>query len=335
MSSTTPLELKVSPYQIAFSLFAIVATLVLFLGRFLWAMWHAPRGFDLTSLVLTVVIGGFITWWIYGGARRMWFETGLYLRADEQTITVATRHGRHTLSWEEIYDFTAEGKSTNGERGYWLSLRGREDQVLAQWDRNWCRYTGGQIKRGDEIENFARAKLRDMGRLSGEENAATRMWEQTHPICSGTALEVRTSYAWIGWMCLLFLPCTFFSWNAPSGGPVVGSIFLLFAALGLYLISAQAVLNVDEERVEATSLYGRSRIEWREVTSVEMDEQGNSVCFVGANKRLCFSGPQYWKGAGRAEMMLFLGATCEKHRVRFETRAKAVFGGSKNTKVSR
>lgn len=334
MASTTPLELKVSPYQIAFSLFAIVAALILFLGRFLWGVWHSPRGFDATSAVITLVIGGLITWWIYGGARRMWLETGLYLRADEQGMTVQTRWGRRSMDWSEVYDFTTDDKSIQGHSGYWLSLRGRENQVLAQWDRNWCRISGGQIKRGDEIEEFVRQRLRERGRLSGEDNAATRLWEQLHPITSGQALEVRTNYAWIGWISLLFfLPCTFFSWNAPTGGPAVGSLFLFFVALGLYLISAQATLRVDEENIEAVSLYGRSRIEWREVTSVEMDEQGNSLCFAGINKRLCFSGPQYWKGKGRAEMLLFLEASCEKRRVPLETRAKPTLGGSKNTKV--
>jgi len=340
MSYTTPLELKISPFQSAFSLFMIVVAVILFPGRMLWGMWHSPRGFDATTVIITAVIGGLMAWWIYGGARRMWFETGLYLRVDEETITVATRYGRKTLRWEEIYDFTTDEKSTRGESGYWLSLRGREDQVLAQWNRNWCRFTPHQIKRGDEIEKFARQKLRERGRLANEKNAATRMWQEAHPLSSGTALEVRTNTAWLGWVCIIIcVTSSYFSWNARTGGPVVGALFLLFAMLGVYLLCAQAVLKVDEEKVEAISLFGRSRLDWREVRSVEIDEQGNYLSFMGENrgtdKRLCFNGPQHWKAAGRAEMLLFLAATCEKYGISYDTRAKPRFSGSKNTKMSR
>lgn len=210
--SSLPLELRVSSFQLLFSLLAVVAALPLFLGRFLWGMWHSPRGFDATSLVLTLVIGGAIGWWIYGGARRMWLETGLYLRVDEREVVVGTRQERRTLSWEEIYGFTTEANSTKGERGYWLSLRDRNDQVLAQWDRNWGRFTPGQIRRADEIENYIRQRLRELGRLADQSQAATRLWESLHPLSSSVVLKVKTNYAWIGWVSIvLFLPAVVLS----------------------------------------------------------------------------------------------------------------------------
>jgi hypothetical protein len=50
---------------------------------------------------------------------------------------------------------------------------------------------------------------------------------------------VKTSYGWIGWVCIvLFGACAFLSWNHPTGGPVVGSVFLFFVALGFYLVGA-------------------------------------------------------------------------------------------------
>lgn len=335
-SPSSPLELRISPFQIVFSLLVVAGALVLFLGRFLWSMWHAPRGFDATSIVISVIIGGAIGWWIYGGARRMWLETGLYLRADDQDIIVGTRQGRRRLRWEEIYDFTTDSKSTQGKSGYWLSLRGRDDEVLAQWDRNWCRYTAGQIRRGDEIESFVREKLRGLGRLQGEERAATRLWESRHPLSNGTMPKVGTSYGWIGWVSIVvFSPCVFFSWHSRSGGPVVGCGFLLFVALGVYLVSSAATLQVDEERITASSLYGISRMEWSDVTSVQMDEMGTTLVFQGADKRLCFSGPNYWKSAGREEMLLFISAVCEKRGLVFDTRSKPTWGGSRNTRVRR
>jgi hypothetical protein len=102
----------------------------------LWNAFHSPRGLDATVIVMTVVIACGITWWIYGGARRMWLETGLYLRAEEEQITVATRAGRRTLRWDEIYAFTTEDCSTRGERGWWLSLRGREDEFWRSGTEN-------------------------------------------------------------------------------------------------------------------------------------------------------------------------------------------------------
>lgn len=336
MASSPPLELKVSPLQQIFSLLAVIGALILFLGRFLWQMWHAPRGIDATLVVITLVIGGGMAWWIYDGARRMWLESGLYLRAGEENIIVGTRNGRRTLRWDEIYDFTTDEKSTRGARGYWLSLRGRDDQVLAQWNRNWCRFSGAQIRRGDEIEAFINQKLRDMGRLAKEENAATRLWESINPISGGGALEVRTNYGWIGWITIIFCgTCSVLSWHHPTGGPLVGLIFLFFGALGFYLLGADGTLRVNEETIDATSAYGRSRMGWSEVGAVKMDEQGNSLVFEGADKRIVFSGPSYWKNAGKAEMLLFLAAMCEKRRIPFDTRAKANFGGSKNAKVRR
>lgn len=278
MASSPPLELKVSPLQQIFSLVMIIGALILFLGPFLWTMWHAPRGFDATSLVL----GGAIAWLIYGGARQMWLESGLYLRADEENIIVGTRNGRQTLRWDEIYAFTTDEKSTRGAIGDWLSLRGRDDQVLAQWDRNGCRLFGGQVERSNEIEDFVNQKLRALGRLKDEETAATRLWKNLHPMWSGGALEVRTIYGWIGWMNVVFcISGAFLAWNARTREPIAISIFLLFAALGVYLIAANATLRVNEETIEATSAFGRKRMEWSEVARVQLHEQGNSLFFQG------------------------------------------------------
>ncbi|MBW3636799.1 MAG: hypothetical protein KY445_10110 [Armatimonadetes bacterium] len=336
MASAPPLELKFSPLQQIFSLVGIIGALVWYLGRFLWNAFHSPRGFDATLIMMTIAIAGLIAWSIYDSARRMWLETGLYLRADEETLTVATRLGRRSLRWDEIYAFTMEDKSTRGEDGYWLSLRGRENEVLAQWDRNWCRFSGGQIKRCDEIEAFIKQKLRVLGRLKDEKTEATRLWEQLKPMSSGEALEVKTNYGWIGWLAIiLLLPCAFFSWHHPTGGPFVGSGFLFFAAIGFYLLGADGALRVNEETVEATSAFGRSRMEWSEVVAVKMDEQGGSLTFEGVDKRIVFSGPSCWKNAGKAEMLLFLAARCEKRRIPFDIRAKPFFGGSKNVKVRR
>lgn len=339
MNSPDVLELKISPWQKIFSAIAVFLGLLLFLGRFLWMMANSPRGINATTIIVTLIIGGFIALWLYGGARRMWLESGLYLRADQEKLIVQTRVARREMLWGEIYDFTTENRSQNGESGWWLSVRDRDDTILAQWDRNWCRLTGGQVRRGDEIEDFINQKLRAIGR-NKEKNPASELWKQVQPFSNAKPLEVRTNYAWIGWVnMVLLLPCALFSWIHPTGGPIVGSIFLFFALMGLYLIVAGAVLRVDDEKIEAISIFGTYRMLWSEVAKLELDEQGSYLTFRGQNadpkavKSLVFAGPGWWKSAGKIEMMVFLEAQCEKRGIPFDKRAKPSLGISKNVRV--
>jgi hypothetical protein len=336
MSSPAPLELKVSPLQSIFSISMLLLAVVMFPGRFLYAAWNSPRGLSPVMIGLTALVAALLCWWIYSAARRMWQETALYLYADQERVVVGSRQGRCTLRWDEIYGFTTEDESVQGETGYWLSLRGRDNVVLAQWDRNWARFSASQIKRGDEIEAFIREKLIASGRIKSHGKQAARRWEELHPISGHTALEVKTNYAWVGWMCiLLFVPCTYFSWTSPTGGPVVGSLFLLFALLGVYVVTAGSTLRVDEEKIETQSLYGLRRIYWADVKSVHVDEQGQYLSFQGDDKCLRCDGPGVWKGADKEVMSLYLVASCEKRGLPFEYRSKLARRASKNTKVPR
>ena len=150
-----------------------------------------------------------------------------------------------------------------------------------------------------------------------------------NPFPNAKPLEVRTNTAWVGWFCLLiFLPCAFFSWNHPTGGPSVASIFIFFAVLGVYLIFGEAVLRVDEEKIETKSVFATNSLLWSQVASVKMDEDELSLLFESVftksqnPKNLVFSGPQNWKKAGKIEMMLLLETQCHKRKIPFHKNAR-------------
>lgn len=263
----------------------------------------------------------------------MWRETGLYLFASNESILVQTRLGQSTVPWIEIHSLTEDSQSVDGLAGYWITLRDKEGEILAQWDRNWAAFNGAQKKREREIEDLVQFKLWELGR-GPSKTAKQQEWQQLNPLGSEATLEVTTNYQWIGWVGLLFcLTCAFFSWNAPKGGPIVGSSFLFFGLLSLYLIVAKATMKVDADSIEASSLFGRSRILWGEVQRLAMDESQGNLTFHGRDKRLSFAGPAQWGSGNRSEMMLFLAAQYEKRAVPFDDRATPLITGSKNGKV--
>lgn len=164
--------------------------------------------------------------------------------------------------------------------------------------------------------------------------------KQTQAFSNGTAIEVKTNYAGLGWLgTLLFVPCVFFSWRSPTGGPIVSAGFFIFSLVGIYLIISGATLRVDEQKIEAFSAFGLNRIFWSEITRVKTDYKNNYIVFESRNserkiiKALCFTGTAYWKNNNKIEMLNLLREQCARRGISFEKCGDPWGGVSKNVRV--
>jgi hypothetical protein len=136
----------------------------------------------------------------------------------------------------------------------------------------------------------------------------------------------------LAWVCIvLFLFCAVMSWRA--GGVGVPLFFLLFVALGLYLLLFSGSVEMDAQTITYRTPLAQYRIKWDEVSRIEIDSQGGNVVFCGENKRLAAVGPMYWSGKDKMEMLKLVGAQAKQRSIETEQTEKAMFRSSKNTKV--
>lgn len=86
------------------------------------------------------------------------------------------------------------------------------------------------------------------------------------------------------------------SWRAGEGGVVV--VFLIFVALGLYLVLGSGHVAADDNVVSVHSLLGRYEIAWRRVRSVDTSGYGTLVLHA-EDARLVVPPPMLWSGPGK------------------------------------
>lgn len=92
------------------------------------------------------------------------------------------------------------------------------------------------------------------------------------------------------WACLVFFTfCAVMSIRA--GQAAASPVFILFAALSLYVLLTTGPLEVGRDSVTYRTPWARYRIGWDEVSHIEMDEQGGGIVFGGEGKRLAALGP--------------------------------------------
>ena len=108
---------------------------------------------------------------------------------------------------------------------------------------------------------------------------------------------------------VLWLPCAFFSWNHPTGGPLVGLGFLAFAALGVFLALCDARYQVDGRGVRVSTLFKTREMRWDEIRHAQMASAW-VIYFEGDGKAVDIPGPANWSNGG--ELMLFLQTQFKK-----------------------
>ncbi|HEX9995872.1 MAG TPA: hypothetical protein VGB45_01915 [Abditibacterium sp.] len=188
-----------------------------------------------------------------------------------------------------------------------LILRDAGGQIMATWFREAIETP--QLKtQFDELETLILTKIGTRGLIQAPLDT---------PL-SKTGFVLQTGYKIIGIGSLfLWLPCAFFSWNHSTGGPVVGSLFLIFAALGLVLALSDSRYEIDERGVRAANMWKKRELRWEEIRRAEMLSGGLSIHFRGEKTALDVAGPANW-GDDSAQLMLFLHSQFNKFGVDWE-----------------
>lgn len=141
-----------------------------------------------------------------------------------------------------------------------------------------------------------------------------------------------TFYKVVGWVCVIFAVCCgVMAWRA--GGRGLSLFFLLFVALGVYIILNSGSTQMDSQSIKYYLPLGKYQIKWDEVQYIEIDKQGGNMVAVGKNKRLAMNGPTSWSGKDKMEMRKLIGAQIEKYGIQVRQTEKAMFRSSRNTRV--
>jgi hypothetical protein len=121
-----------------------------------------------------------------------------------------------------------------------------------------------------------------------------------------------------------------------SGEFGVTPIFLLFAAVGAFLVLTTGELSMNSETVTYNTPLGKYQMKWDEVKQIEMDFQRYAVVFYSQNRneRLAVAGPAYWSGSDNGDMEQLLSQEVQKRQIPIKQSMRAPYTMSRNTKVS-
>ena len=93
------------------------------------------------------------------------------------------------------------------------------------------------------------------------------------------------------------------SWRA--GQVKVSPLFLVFVALGVYLVLCAGHVTVDRTFIAVTTYIGRYQLPWNEVKRVEVSASGTLV-FHGQGKRLVFPPAWLWSGPDKRALYVLI-----------------------------
>ena len=137
----------------------------------------------------------------------------------------------------------------------------------------------------------------------------------------------------MGWITVAFsLFCSVGAWSAGDYRPSL--LFLIFGALGGYLILGSGSMLVDATFITYHLPLRSYEIKWKEVRYIEIDAGGGNMAFVGDNKRLAVIGPAFWSGKDKIYIQKLVGEQLDKYEIEVRVTAKAMFRLSKNTRLS-
>ena len=97
----------------------------------------------------------------------------------------------------------------------------------------------------------------------------------------------------------LFSIASLLSWHAGEG--VVSMFFLVFVALGLYLVLGSGHVAADDDTVSVHTLLGRHELAWDRVRRVESSGYGTLVLHAD-DARLVVPPPMLWSGPDKAAL---------------------------------
>ncbi len=97
----------------------------------------------------------------------------------------------------------------------------------------------------------------------------------------------------------LFSMASLLSWRAGEG--VVSMLFLVFVALGLYLVLGSGHIAADDGTMSVDSLLGRHALAWDRVRRVEGSGYGTLVLHAD-DARLVVPPPMLWSGPDKAAL---------------------------------
>ncbi len=142
-----------------------------------------------------------------------------------------------------------------------------------------------------------------------------------------------STYRMAGWLSLLLFGFfTWFSYSCCRGWPAL--FFFFFTGLGLYLILAAGSFDLDEQSLTHQSAFGRWRIGWNEIVSVEVGQVDGTIVLHGTDKRFILAPPGYWRGVDRKLVLDFVLAQLEARKVPMKTSRGAAYKIMRNTRVT-
>ena len=112
------------------------------------------RGYEEMSwerIFLCLFLSGALACFVVYRTAQLCRQLRFRARLDETSLTIRTDHGTVVVPLAELDSVVIELFRTTGEPGAWVTVRDRSGRVLAQWDREWFRYSSGSLRRFDEL----------------------------------------------------------------------------------------------------------------------------------------------------------------------------------------
>lgn len=227
--------------------------------------------------------------------------------ADSSGLKIkAFRRSRH-IAWAQIATLEKTQVPSGKSLQDILTLRDAGGIIQIQFKRN--------LQEGTKLkEQYDQLEALIVGHVGAKGLISTNPLETT---LTQTSFALNTRLKILGLGSLLFwFPCTYFSWNARTGGPAVGSIFLGFAVLGVVISLFDKRYEVDEQGVRVFWLYKREELRWEEVRRIGMTQNSTSLVFVSGQRVVNLLGPANWKEG--TSLMQFLQSKIRVYNIEWE-----------------
>ena len=244
---------------------------------------------------------------------------------DDQTVSGRINKERFNLRWNEVvavWDSTTRSQPCLNigaiDGGVTIPLKYFDEKLLRDL-----------IRPHVSPEAFEKEAIKRMPGYDVQDAENERIIRQA----ANESLRVGSKFVkGFGWGCgLFFLLLAVWFWLNGEGAESL--IFLIFVAMGAYLILTGGSMEMNKDGVTYTAPFRVHKIGWDEVTEIEVSETGGSLVLIGQNKRLSALGPRYWSGKDKERALRLFLAQIETRFIEVRQTQKAMWRLSKNTKV--